>query len=74
MQKIFNEIKKEINLFNNERNYLLVGCLNKEDKIFIYADIKQGIDLFDNVLRHFKYKYNLKITYCTINDKFTLTK
>ena len=79
MKKIFNDIKKEINLFNNERNYSLEILFNdssiaEKNSMIIYTDIKTGIDLFDNLLTSFKYKYNLRITYCTNNHRFKITK
>ena len=79
MKKIFNEIVKEVNLFNCAKNYSIEPLFNNssmavDNSIIIHVDIKPALELFDNLLMHFKYKYNLKITYCTINHNFKITK
>ena len=73
MIKLFKDIKKEINLFNKSRNYS-IDLLIKDNDLVIYTGINEALDIFENVLTHLKYKYNLKVTYCTIDHKFTITQ
>ena len=81
MNKIFNDIKKESYLFNNSRDFK-VNVLFESQLNTIYVSISKPktinllhyADIYENFLMHFRYRYNLKITYSRKNNRYKLKK